>query len=60
MELFTLILNLLVMVSQAYPKISPAIADIIKSFKPGDVPDITQEEFERRIDAAIAKLQPWE
>ncbi len=59
MDTFNLVLSLLVLAAQAYPQITPAISDLIKSFKPGNV-DITQEEFERRIDEAIAKLPQWE
>ena len=50
----------LVGLAQTIPKITPLVKDLIAMLKGEIVDDITQEEFETRIDAAIAKLPPWE
>ncbi len=55
-----LIIDLLVVLAQAYPKIAPRVRDLIEMIKGEPVEDITQEEFEKRIDEAIAKLPKWE
>ncbi len=55
-----LIIDLLVVLAQAYPKIAPGVKDLIEMIKGEPVEDITQEEFEKRIDEAIAKLPKWE
>jgi len=60
MQSLFLIIDLLVVMSNAYPKIAPKIKDLIEMFKGEPIEDITQEEFEARIDAAIAKLPKWE
>lgn len=56
----TLVIELLVLVAQVIPKLAPGIKDLMLMLKGEVVVDITQEEFEARIDAAIAKLPPWE
>ncbi len=55
-----LIIELLVAIATAAPKLAPGIKDLLLIFKGEPVVDISQEEFETRIDAAIAKLPPWE
>jgi hypothetical protein len=60
MAIFTLIIGILGMVADIYPKAAPMIKDIYLMIKGEPVTDITQEEFEARIDAAIAKLPVWE
>ena len=55
-----LIIQLLLIVADAVPKLTPKIKDLFEILKGEPVTDITQEEFEARIDAAIAKLPPWE
>ena len=55
-----LIIELLVAIAGAIPKLAPGIKDLLLILKGEPVVDITQEEFEIRIDAAIAKLPPWE
>ncbi len=55
-----LIIDLLVVLAQAYPKIAPGVKDLIEMIRRESVEDITQEEFEKRIDSAIAKLPKWE
>jgi len=59
MDKFALVLELLVLIANVIPKISPAIKDLMLMIKGETVADISQEEFEARIDAAIAKLPPW-
>ena len=55
-----LVIELLTLIGQAIPKIAPGIKDLLTMMKGEPVEDITQEEFEARIDAAIAKLPVWE
>lgn len=55
-----LIIELLVAIASAVPKLARGIKDLLLILKGESVVDITQEEFEIRIDAAIAKLPPWE
>ena len=55
-----LIVDMLVVLANAYPKIAPGVRDLIEMIKGEPVEDITQEEFEARIDEAIAKLPVWE
>lgn len=55
-----LIIELLVAIASAVPKLTPGIKDLLLILKGEPVVDISQEEFETRIDAAIAKLPPWE
>jgi hypothetical protein len=55
-----LIIELLSLIAAAVPKVAPAVKDILEMLKGEPVTDITQEEFEARIDAAIAKLPPWD
>jgi hypothetical protein len=57
---FTLIIELLVLIAQTVPKLVPPIKDLLLILKREPVTDITQAEFEARIDAAIAKLPIWE
>ncbi len=57
---FTLIVELLTLLANTIPKIAPAIMDILKMLKGESIMDITQEELEQRVDAAIAKLPVWE
>ncbi len=54
-----LIIDLLVVLANAYPKIAPKVKDLIEMIRGEPVEDITQEEFEKRIDEAIAKLPKW-
>jgi hypothetical protein len=56
----TLVIELLVLIAQAVPKVTPAVKDILAMLKGEKVPDITQEELELRVDAAIARLPIWE
>jgi len=60
MDKFSLVLELLVLIANVYPKIAPAIKDLMLMIKGETVSDISQEELEARIDAAIAKLPVWE
>jgi hypothetical protein len=55
-----LIIELLVLVGNAVPKLAPNVKALLEMLKGEPVTDITQEEFETRIDAAIAKLPVWE
>jgi len=55
-----LAIELLVLAGQAVPKLAPGVKDLLNMIKGERVKDITQEEFEARIDAAIAKLPPWD
>ena len=55
-----LIIDLLVLIGQAVPKLAPNVKSLLDMLKGEPVTDITQEEFERRIDAAIDKLPVWE
>ncbi len=55
-----LIVDLLVVLANAYPKIAPKVKDLIEMIKGESAGDITQGEFEKRIDEAIAKLPKWE
>ncbi len=55
-----LIIEMLLAIATAVPKMAPAVKDLLLMFKGEPVTDITQEEFEARIDAAIAKLPVWE
>ena len=55
-----LIIDLFVVLANAYPKIAPRVKDLIEMIKGESVEDITQEEFEARIEEAIAKLPKWE
>lgn len=55
-----LIIQLLGLIADAYPKLAPRVKDMLELLKGEPVVDITQEEFEARIDVAIAKLPPWE
>ncbi len=55
-----LVVDLLVVLANAYPKIAPGVKDMIEMLKGEPVEDITQAEFEARIDAAIARLPAWE
>ena len=59
MAAVTIIITVLGLVAELYPKVSPMIKDILLAIKGEPVPDITQEEFEARIDAAIAALPEW-
>lgn len=54
------IIELLVMIATAVPKLAPGIKDLLTMLKGEPVVDITQEELELRVDAAIAKLPAWE
>jgi len=54
-----MIIQILGLIAELYPKVAPAIKDIMESFKGEPVVDITQAEFEARIDAAIAALPEW-
>lgn len=56
----TLIIELLTLIANLVPKIAPSIKDLLDMMKGITVTDITQEEFEARIDAAIAGLPVWE
>lgn len=56
----TLLIELFSLIAQAVPKLAPGIKDLLLLLKGEAVEDITQAEFEARIDAAIAKLPPWE
>ena len=60
MPQIALAIELLVLVAQTAPKLAGPIKDLLEMLKGEPVEDITQEEFEQRIDAAIAKLTPWE
>jgi hypothetical protein len=53
-------IQLLLVIADAVPRLAPKIADMFEMMKGEPVTDITQEEFEQRIDAAIAKLPVWE
>ncbi len=55
-----LIIQLLGLIADVYPKLAPRVKDMLELLKGEPVVDITQEEFESRIDAAIAKLPVWE
>ncbi len=55
-----LIIQLLLVVADAVPRLAPKIVDLFEMLKGEPVTDITQEEFEQRINAAIAKLPVWE
>ncbi len=54
------IIEALFSLAQMIPKAGPLVKDLLAMFKGEIVTDITQEEFEQRIDAAIAKLPVWE
>ena len=54
------IIELLLMIAQAVPKLTPGIKDLLTMLKGEPVADITQEELEARVDVAIAKLPVWE
>jgi len=56
----TLVIELVLLIAAAIPKLAPAIKDLLEILRGIPVEDITQEEFEARIDAAIAKLPVWE
>jgi len=60
MNSILLAVDLLLLAAKIAPKIAPAVRELIESFKKEPVEDISQEEFELRIDAAIAKLPVWE
>lgn len=60
MDKLSLVIELLLLIASVVPKISPAIKDLLLMMKGETVTDISQEEFEARIDAAIAKLPVWE
>ncbi len=55
-----MIVELLLLIASAAPKLAAPIKDLMLILKGEPVTDITQEEFEARIDAAIAKLPVWE
>jgi hypothetical protein len=59
----TMIIQLLVLIAEAIPKLAPAIQTVFetmkKMFAGESIPDITQEELEARIDAAILQLPEW-
>ncbi len=54
------IIEALLALATMIPKAAPLVKDLLAMFKGEQVEDITQEEFEARIDAAIAKLPAWE
>jgi hypothetical protein len=60
MAIFTLIISILGVVADVYPKAAPMVKDIYLMIKGEPVADITQAEFEARIDVAIARLPVWE
>ena len=60
MAILFLMLDVLGVLAQAEPKIAPMVRDIYEMIRGKQIEDITQEEFESRIDAAIAKLPKWE
>ena len=55
-----LILSMLTMIADVVPKIAPGIRDLFQMLKGVPVVDITQEELEMRVDAAVGKLKVWE
>jgi len=59
MAIALMVIQILGLVAELYPKMAPAIKDILDSFKSEKPDDITQAEFEARIDAAIAALPEW-
>ena len=54
------IIEALLLLAKMIPKAAPLVKDLLTMFRGEQVEDITQEEFELRIDAAIAKLPAWE
>ena len=54
------IIEALLALATRIPKAAPLVKDLLAMFRGEQVEDITQEEFELRIDAAIAKLPIWE
>lgn len=56
----TLIIELLILIAQAIPKLAPGIKDLLDMLKGTDVPDISHDELVARVDAAIAKLPTWD
>jgi len=53
---FGLIIELLILVAKAVPKLVPGIQDLLKILRGETVEDISKEEAIARIDAAIASL----
>jgi len=54
------IIEALFSLAQLIPKAVPLVKDLFTILGGEPVTDITQEELEQRIDAAIAKLPVWE
>ncbi len=56
----SIIIQLLLMIAKEVPELAPKVKDMFDILRGVTVVDITQEEFEARIDEACTKLPIWE